>query len=435
MRPPPRRSPGAPKAEWEVLTAAARTHLSAADRSRLLHALTAPIDWEQLLELAFHHDLAPLLLRSLETIDRPAAVPASILTKLQRARAANALRNRLLFEELACLLNSARSRRIDVIALKGAALAETVYGDRALRPMRDLDLLVRQEHLAEVEAFLTSRGYGLNREWARAEDWHRRHDYHLAYRKQPDGLPPLCIELHWHLVVPSWTCRPDLDGLWARAVPATIAGIGAMTLSPEDAVLHLCLHACKHRLTAALRTYCDIAETLRRYSAHFDWPAVRDRALEWRMGEFVHVPLAIARDVLGAHVPGAILDEMVPESFDPHIVDIAARLLAEHPLDNALFEDLFNLTWGESQGGRIHVLSRVLSRDLVATRNGVWPRMWWGYLERLAHLSRSYGPAFWRFARRGRLAVVQAHERSQLTGFLRPLESVKRPAAGPLRID
>ena len=39
---------GAPNSQWEVLVAGARTHLSAADQSRLAQALAAPLDWEQL---------------------------------------------------------------------------------------------------------------------------------------------------------------------------------------------------------------------------------------------------------------------------------------------------------------------------------------------------------------------------------------------------
>ena len=324
-----RGSPAAQGAEWEVLIAGARTHLSAADQARLLQALTVPLDWEQLIELAFHHDVAPLLLHALGTIDLPATAPASLLATLQRARAANALRNALLFEELAGLLDWARSRRIEVIVLKGGALAETVYGDRALRPMRDLNLLFRPEHVADVEQFLTSRGYELNREWAQAEAWHRRHDYHLAYRKQPDGLPALCIELHWHLVVPSWTFRPDLDGIWMRAVPATIAGIGAMTCSPEDTLLYLCLHACKHRLTAGLRPLCDIAEVVRHHAGGLDWSVVTRRALQWRVGGFVYVPLLLAHELLGARVPDTALDALDSTSFDRRIVRVARQALAD----------------------------------------------------------------------------------------------------------
>ena len=43
-------------------------------------------------------------------------------------------------------------------SLKGAALAHTVYPNRALRPMRDIDLLVRLAHTGAVEEFLVERG-------------------------------------------------------------------------------------------------------------------------------------------------------------------------------------------------------------------------------------------------------------------------------------
>ena len=426
------RSPrAAPGPEWEVLLVCARTCLSAADRSRLQSALAAPIDWTLLFELALHHDLTPLLLHALETVELPPSVSASILPKLQRARAAHALRNTLLFRELTRVLDWARSRRIDVVVLKGGALAEDVYGDPTLRPMRDLDLLFRPEHVADAEQFLTSCGYGLDREWARAEGWHRQHDYHLAFRKRPEGLPALSIELHWHLVVPSWPCRPDLDGIWARAVPATIAGIGAMTLSPDDTLLHLCLHACKHKLTAGLRPLCDIAEVIRHHSDRIDWAAVIRRALQWRTGSFTYVPLLLARELLGASVPDRALDGLAPTALDRQIVRVAAQVIAEHPLDASLFPDFFGIIGTTSMAERRRALAKVFARDVVAARYGM-PRdslrLGLRYPQRLVHLFRSYGPRFWRFLRfdRGR-AGARSHDRLLLAHFLRPLESMKRP--------
>ena len=218
-----------------------------------------------LLRLASYHGVAPLLLHSLRSLGTRSGTSPALLTELSRAHAANALRNALLFEDLAAILASAERNRLDVIVLKGAALAETVYGDRSLRPMRDVDLLIRDEHLVEFEQHLATRGYVLGREWARARQWHRDHDYHLAYYKRPDGLPTASVELHWHLESPLWPFHVDLEGLWMRAVPATVAGVRTKVLSAEDTLLHLCVHACKHKLTAGLRAYCDIAEVLRHH--------------------------------------------------------------------------------------------------------------------------------------------------------------------------
>jgi len=46
------------------------------------------------------------------------------------------------YAELGQLLRSLKDRGVEVIVLKGAALAETVWKNIALRPMADMDLLV-----------------------------------------------------------------------------------------------------------------------------------------------------------------------------------------------------------------------------------------------------------------------------------------------------
>jgi Uncharacterised nucleotidyltransferase len=37
---------------------------------------------------------------------------------------------------------------VDLLVLKGVPLAQELYGDPVLRPMQDLDLLIRREQLA-----------------------------------------------------------------------------------------------------------------------------------------------------------------------------------------------------------------------------------------------------------------------------------------------
>jgi hypothetical protein len=393
--------------------------------------LIAPVDWKQLLELVLYHDVAPILLRSLRAIALPPGVPRSFLAALHRASAANALRNALLFDDLARVLSRANDQRLDVIILKGAALADTVYGDRTLRPMRDVDLLIRREQLRAFDELLVSHGYRLGPEWARAREWHLRHDYHLAYCKGANELPATSIELHWDLDRSSRPFRVDLAAMWARAVPATVAGVRTKTLSPEDTLLHLCLHACKHKLTAGLRSYCDIAEVVRGTS-DMDWLVVTRRAAEWGANAFVLVPLTLARDLLGAPVPDAALERLTPASFDRGLLQIAAQAVTEHPVDASLFPDFFDLTWGTSGAVRSRVLTKLLAPDVVAARYGLKPdsaQIWWRYPQRLAHLCRSYGPEFWQFLRRGRRTTANARRRSQLAQFLKPFEGEGRPAA------
>lgn len=71
----------------------------------------------------------------------------------------NLARNLTLFQELRRILQALNNGRIKVMVLKGASLAETVYKNPVLRPMSDLDLLIREKNLGEVERKLLDLGY------------------------------------------------------------------------------------------------------------------------------------------------------------------------------------------------------------------------------------------------------------------------------------
>jgi hypothetical protein len=72
------------------------------------------------------------------------------------------------------------------------------------------------------------------------------------------------------------------------------------SLSPEDLLLVLCLHAAKH-LWMRLIWVCDIAETLR--SQTMDYSVVFSRARELGIARILGVSFWLAKNVLGAVLP------------------------------------------------------------------------------------------------------------------------------------
>ncbi|OAD23051.1 hypothetical protein THIOM_001124 [Candidatus Thiomargarita nelsonii] len=113
----------------------------------------------------------------------------------------------------------------------------------------------------------------------------------------------------------------DIDGLWKRARPTTIAGIQVLVLSPEDLLLHLCLHMVYHHLfERGLISLCDIWETLPHYQDQIEWEQVRHRAHQWGTSKSVYLTLYLAKSFFGATVPQEVLDTLKPEKFDPQVV-------------------------------------------------------------------------------------------------------------------
>ncbi len=106
-----------------------RGQLTLDEQARAREFLTAPLQWPLLLERAYTHDVYPLVYRNLRQLDF-SAVPQMVQTELKRAYLVNALRNQLLAEDLARLLDLLSDSDIPVIPLKGVALAESLYGDQ-----------------------------------------------------------------------------------------------------------------------------------------------------------------------------------------------------------------------------------------------------------------------------------------------------------------
>ena len=117
-------------------------------------------DWALLGRMAEAERVAPLIYWAAKgSQELRAAFDPKTYNIVQTAYYASAAHNAVLFQELERILRMLEAADIPVIVLKGAALAQTIYPDIALRPMTDLDLLVKPEHLDRAVELLRAAGY------------------------------------------------------------------------------------------------------------------------------------------------------------------------------------------------------------------------------------------------------------------------------------
>src|SRR5437867_1925845 len=102
-------------------------------------ALQNNLDWQVVIQKARAQRIGPLLYYALRGQD---FVPSYLADALRADYEHTARRNLFLFAELTRALHCLGEQQVPVIVLKGAALAQMLYGNSALRPLRDLDLLV-----------------------------------------------------------------------------------------------------------------------------------------------------------------------------------------------------------------------------------------------------------------------------------------------------
>jgi hypothetical protein len=310
---------------------------------RLLRGLDDPADapasawtaaeWRDLISAAVRHGVAPFLAHRLAQTAPAGALPPDVARNLQDLRRRAAAGNLLLQREASGLLRRFAEHGIPVILLKGLHLAELVYGDLTLRPMADIDLLVRRGDFARVETLLADLGYqGPARDDERRRQYLERH-FHVPYR----GPAGSVVEIHWHLVPPFSPIALDIDAVWSRAERRMLAGVDVFLLSPLDLLVYLCLHAtAEHQLGMGLRLVLDIDQAVRRYSGEVDWEQVVEVAAAWRAERFVFCGLWLAQTLFGADVPDAALDRLrTSPSLDRLTADLRAYLLTMEPVPAA----------------------------------------------------------------------------------------------------
>lgn len=210
----------------------------------LLRALSGDRTWTDLpaaavLEEATFHGVSPLVFRSArdtpEWSDWPPALRGALADAARRG-AAIELADR---NELAGVLDALATGGIEVLILKGGALAHTLYPEPWLRPRGDTDLLVRPEQRAAVFEELARRGYR-RAESAGGEVASSETSFAKAGAARP-------LDVHWRV-----NNSPLLSPLFrfgelrARAQPLPALGPHALGLGLVEAVLLAAIHRATH---------------------------------------------------------------------------------------------------------------------------------------------------------------------------------------------
>lgn len=198
--------------------------------------------------------------------------PKHFLEKLKLEYIITSIANSKIYDTLSEIGNAFNKAGIPFILLKGSHLAQFVYQDIGLRPMGDIDILVKKEDLQKAETVLLQSGYNNQHNAAKTKS-----HLHLPYFIHPKGRASL--EVHWTIAKPLWQFNIDIEGLWERAEPLTMNGTDILVLSREDIMLYTTLHAVyQHNLRAlGLTPYCDIAAIIQNPTSINQFPLIPRR--------------------------------------------------------------------------------------------------------------------------------------------------------------
>lgn len=188
--------------------------------------------------------------------------------------------------------------KVPVIGMKGALLAERLYGGQGIRHAGDIDFSIAEADVARVDALLAANGFGRKHPACIMTD-RRWREYTRVWRdcEYRDDGEGLTVEVMWRLA--------NSDRLQAQveAMPAVLQCIAGRELPVLPDTLHslyLLVHGAHHgwfRLFWLL----DIALLMRDDTV--DWPAVRDLAERTGTDRAFWQGLHLAKEIFAADWP------------------------------------------------------------------------------------------------------------------------------------
>lgn len=380
-----------------------------AEHRRLLLDLAAPArtadpqvlaaldeaDWQVLWDVAVAHRIDSLLHARFRD-GAVAGVPRWFSQQCKTSFEEAAFGTIRIQRELLLVRRDLKAAGIAFVAMKGAYLAFFAYTEPALRPVRDLDILVARDDAMPAYRALLARGLVPTVEGGDAEEVLKLKHQLPTLRSSETGM---LVEVH-HRAFHGEEGDPDLSGdpgFTERLVTRDLGGQALRFMGAEDLLLHLIVHSVyDHRFDNGPGILADIAALLGTHC--IDWPlfwAIAERqgrargaifALRMAEDYWGELPIEWAgRDAEARAIPATAIDAAailslrdLATSADLILAESAIRSGGTGRLLGKLFPSATLLRGAYPNSGRRRELPGLYLRkwrDIVLTRLPGYARM------------------------------------------------------------
>ena len=264
---------------------------------RAPHLLDFPqnLDWSRLVQMVVANRMETLLNKVLTATGMLDRLPPDAHAELQKWVDIRAGKANDYIRILGQYMPLAVAHNLETIPMKGLWVSEKIYGDPAMRPGHDMDILIRKERLHDCIAILEQIGFG--RYWPQQLDdaFYFRHHLHLELSLSDCWT---WVEIHWAYDHPRTRLTIDYEAVVDRATPSKLLGAPAWDPALPDLLIYLSVHLVKHmvhlphianrpdleRLILAegrLMYFLDIAEAVKLFHDQIEWALLIDLARQY----------------------------------------------------------------------------------------------------------------------------------------------------------
>ena len=313
--------------EDKLMLLCSRTRMNDEIKSQIVSLIQQEMDWDYLLQRSSKHKLTPLLYWQLNKVSHD-SVPKDVMEHLKTFFLENAQKNLLYMGELLRILELFDSHDITAIPYKGPILAIQAYGNLAFRQFDDLDIFIFKKDILKVKNLLISNGYKIQFQPKGLQEkiyLKSQRDYQFI---SPDNSN---IEIHWNFIGLSFSCKHDIFKNPQTPKYIEINNMKISTLSDEDMLLILCVHASGH-LWERISWICDITEFIRS-NKNIDWQILIEKGELYGFQKILQINILLAVELLNLKVPNQILTDLnIKESTRNISSDIKRNLLKNNEI-------------------------------------------------------------------------------------------------------
>jgi len=330
-------------------------------------------DWESLIKNARSHFAAGLLFKHLRSLAE-GLVPREVLTELRE--------NQLLLAA-AYLKRSAAQRDLSEnilskhdfahVFVKGNALALQCYEEPALRPARDIDVLIPASEIGRFWKLIQPLGYRRLPKQDGSEDVPIEHA--VAFFPVIDLVSPTGVHIELHTSLDKSGMIFETDVVLTRGKELRVGGEAVRVADIHDHFLFICLHHSRH-LFSHLHWLADIDAVMTHQS--FDIETARERARCVNILDTVDACM----DLCGASAQLPLSFESCKTEGGKELLEWCIRSLhdgvdTERSTRKNRKSPDFALPWQFGLKHRLALLGHRIKPTIADYRAFPLPRQWW----------------------------------------------------------
>jgi hypothetical protein len=299
------------------------------------------MDWPRLLRRAESNRVGSILFRNLREAPNAPATPVEILAAFRSSYLRGVGVATRATAELAPVVGRFRAAGIQLVLLRGLSAGTALYGDTALRPFTDVDLLILRRDLLRARECMEAAGCEAA-DGTLGPAYFEKYHLHVSYCHRASGA---VFELHWaldHRYVPFTI---PYESIIASAREIDIGGVQVRVPCPEHDLLANAVHAAKHAYflpfldndeslrrrvidAGCLLHFCDIARAAASHGGELNWNRIMEEGRGWNVMRELSVVLRTTESLFPGWLPGEVTGRL--ERLAPSWIERAAFRALDH---------------------------------------------------------------------------------------------------------